>query len=277
VNFLSAFGDEIAPALDDQIEVLISEDIHHLDLRTVDETNVLDLTTAQAEGIKERLDEAGITVTAIDTAIGKVPVDVPIDEELARLDRAIEMARLFMTPAIRIFSYYKPATDPQMDKAGYRNMVLGNFMALTARAEEEQDVLLLLENDLDLYGDTVARMSDVLESVGSARLAAILDPANFLLAGEWPYPDAYEALKAKLGAVHVKDAKAWSRRCRGRRRAHFPELLRHMKTDDYEGVFSLEPHLETAGQLKGFSGPERFRHAASAFKKLLADFEWEYA
>ncbi len=275
--FLSAFGDEIAPALDDQIEVLISEDIHHLDLRTVDEINVLDLTVNEAEMVKERLDRAGITVTAIDSPIGKVAADVPIDEELARLDRAIELAHLFVTPAIRIFSYYPPTANRDVDKAGYRNMVLGNLFALSAKAEAEHDVLLLLENDLGLYGDTVERLSDLLESIGSARVAAVLDPANFLLAGERPYPDAYEALKTKLGAVHVKDVRAGSVVPAGEGDARFPEMLLGMQQEGYEGVFSLEPHLTSSGSRSGFSGPEDFHRAAGAFKKLLGALEWEYS
>ena len=274
--FLSAFGDEIAPALDDQIEVLVAEEIHHLDLRSVDDVSVLDLGMDRAKWIKTRLDEVGITVTAIDSPIGKAPADIDIDEELGRLDRAIEMARLFETPAIRIFSYYPPAEDPGAGKDAYRSLALGNLLALTVKAEEAGDVILLLENDVDLYGDSVDRVTDVLESVGSSRMAAVLDPANFLLAGDLPYPDGYQALKEWLGAVHVKDVANGEVVVAGEGRAQFADMLHAMRDDGYEGVFSLEPHLASAGKLKGFSGRDRFRHASAAFKKLLAELDWAY-
>ena len=145
VIFLSAFADEIAPSLDAQIDVLQAENIRHLDLRTMDDVGVLDLSAAQAKTIKQRLDDAGITVTAIASPIGKAPADVDIDEDLARLDKAIELARLFETPAIRVFSYYAPAANSDADPEQHRAMAVGNLLALSIRAEEAGDMLLLLE------------------------------------------------------------------------------------------------------------------------------------
>ena len=39
----------------------------------------------------------------------------------------------------------------------------------------------------------------------------------------------------------------------------------------FDGYFSLEPHLASAGTFSGFSGPELFRKAAGAFKSYSAD------
>ena len=107
---LSAFADEISPDLDEQIAVLSSEHIHFLDLRSVWNINVLDLTDQQVAGIKEKLDAHGIGVAAIGSPIGKVPVDSSFDEHLHRFERAIAVAQALQTPSIRIFSFYPPAT-----------------------------------------------------------------------------------------------------------------------------------------------------------------------
>ncbi|MDQ2741390.1 MAG: sugar phosphate isomerase/epimerase, partial [Chloroflexota bacterium] len=56
----------------------------------------------------------------------------------------------------------------------------------------------------------------------------------------------------------------------------FPELLRQMQTDGYDGVFALEPHLKIAGPFRGFSGPDLFRHASQAFQRLLQAEGWAY-
>ena len=40
-------------------------------------------------------------------------------------------------------------------------------------------------------------------------------------------------------------------------------------TDGFDGFFSLEPHLQSAGALGGFSGPDNFRRATHAFTTIL--------
>jgi hypothetical protein len=41
--------------------------------------------------------------------------------------------------------------------------------------------------------------------------------------------------------------------------------------DGFDGFFSLEPHLASAGTFSGFRGPDLFRTAVQAFKKLLGE------
>jgi len=272
---LSAFADEISPDLDEQIAVLQGESLRHLDLRGVWNTNVLDLTDQQVRLIKTALDDGGIRVAAIGSPLGKVPVDVPLERQIERLDRAITLATVFETPLIRIFSYYPPASNPAAEPASYRDAVMANLRALTDRAAEA-GVTLLHENDSGLYGDTIARNVDVLQTIPDPHLAALLDPANYLLTGDVPYPDGYQAVRSRLEYVHVKDAKDGAVVAAGEGESRFPELLRQMQADDYDGVFALEPHLKSAGPFRGFSGPDLFRHASQAFRRLLQAEGWAY-
>src|SRR5947209_15181829 len=136
---LSAFADEISPELDEQIAVLNSEHIHFLDLRSVWNTNVLDLTDQQVARIKEMLDAHGIGVAAIGSPIGKVPIDSSFDEHLHRFERAITLAREFQTPYVRIFSFYPPASlaaggqaSTVATPADYRDEVLRRVREMTA-------------------------------------------------------------------------------------------------------------------------------------------------
>ena len=40
---------------------------------------------------------------------------------------------------------------------------------------------------------------------------------------------------------------------------------------------ALEPHLQSAGQFQGFSGPELFHTAPQIFQRLLQTMDWQYA
>jgi len=281
---LSAFADEISPDLDEQIAVLSSEKVHFLDLRSVWNTNVLDLSDQQVARIKETLDAQGIGVAAIGSPIGKVPIDSSFDEHLHHFERAIAVAQALQTPYIRIFSFYPPAAakgdrndSGAVNPAEYRDEVLRRLREMTARARAA-GVILLHENEKDIYGDTITRCVDLLQACNDAHFQAILDPANYIQCGQTPYPDAYEAIRPWLRYVHVKDARSdGSVVPAGEGVSHWPELLQRLRADGYDGFLSLEPHLALAGQFQGFSGPDLFRRASQALQHILQAMGWEYA
>src|SRR5215475_14472575 len=105
---ISAFADEIDPDPQKQVEALTACGVHHLELRSINKTNVLDLTDAQVQDLKSLLDKNRISVSAIGSPIGKIKIDEPFEPHLKRFQRAIELARVFDTGNIRIFSYYLP-------------------------------------------------------------------------------------------------------------------------------------------------------------------------
>ena len=49
------------------------------------------------------------------------------------------------------------------------------------------------------------------------------------------------------------------------------QTLIALRDSGFDGVFTLEPHLATAGTFAGTSGPVLFRQASAAFKALLAE------
>ena len=274
---LSAFADEISPDLDEQVAVLQSEHIHNLELRGAWGVNVLDFSDEQVQRIKDTLDAGHIGVSAIGSPIGKVPVDSSFADHMQRFGRAIELAHIFQTPCIRIFSFYPPAQRATPNgPEDWRDEVRWRLRALTVRARAE-DITLLHENEKDIYGDTIARCVDILSSVNDDHFRAILDPANFIQCGQTPYPDAYESVKPWLRYMHVKDALPDGNVVSaGEGVTDWPALLRRLRADGYDGFFSLEPHLAAAGQFQGFSGPDLFRKASQALQGMLRDMGWEW-
>ncbi|HXL35826.1 MAG TPA: TIM barrel protein [Ktedonobacteraceae bacterium] len=281
---LSAFADEISADLNEQIEVIRSEHIHYIDLRGAWNTNVLDLTDQQVTEIKQRLDAQGIGVSAIASPIGKTPIDTPFEEHLQRFQRAIELAQFFHTPFIRIFSFYSPISEGKgiggkesVDPAIWRNEVLRRLRELT-RLARNANLVLLHENEKDIYGDTIARCIDLLQNINDPHFQAIFDPANFIQCGQTPYPDAYQAMRPWLRYMHVKDALAdGTVVAAGGGMARWLETLQQLHADSYDGFFSLEPHLALAGQFQGFSGPELFHKASQSLQQLLQSIDWKYA
>ncbi len=276
---LSAFADEISANLDEQIAVLHSENIHFIDLRSVWGINVLDFTDQQVTEIKQKLDDQGIGIAAIGSPIGKVPLDSSFDEHLQRFERAITLAHAFGTPYIRLFSFYPPAVATANNTVGaavFRDEVIRHFQEFTARAAAA-NVILIHENEKGIYGDTIDRCVDLLQTINDPHLRAVLDPANFLQCGQVPYPDAYDSLHPWLEYVHVKDVRADGTLApAGEGEGHWPDLLQRLRADRYDGFLALEPHLSASGQFQGFSGPDLFRKASQALQTLLRNISWDY-
>jgi 3-dehydroshikimate dehydratase len=276
---LSAFADEISPRLTEQLDVLESEGIRFLDLRSVDDTNVLDLTDVQVREIQQELGRRGVRVAAIGSPLAKVPIESTPDRDLAKLERAIELAHTFATPYIRVFSFYPPAGEATWNDPGvedrFRDAVLERLRVMVEHARG-RDVVLLHENDTGLYGDTIPRCLDVQRNVAASHFRNVFDPSNYVLSRQVVYPDAYEAVQPWIEYVHVKDARDGTVLPAGQGDANWPSLLRRMHADGYSGYFALEPHLGEALWNRGFSGPERFRAASQAFQGLLNEIGWEF-
>jgi sugar phosphate isomerase/epimerase len=266
---LTGFADEISPDLGEQIATLRAESMRWLDLRGVWNKNVLDLTDEELMTITSDLDRAGIGVAAIGSPIGKIPIGDDFAAHLAAFRRALTVARRLDAAYIRIFSFFMP---PEQDPARHRDSVL-NRLAELVREAEATGVTLVHENERNIYGDTPERCLDLLNSIGSPYLRAVWDPANFVHCGVRPFAGGYEMLRPYIAYVHVKDARSGQSGAvpAGEGDSDWPETIKALRDSGFDGFFSLEPHLQQGGTYGGFSGPDGFRRAASAFKGLLRE------
>ena len=263
---LSGFGDEIDPDPAIQLAVLQSLGARHIEVRAAWDTNILELDTAQLDRLAALLAERDMAVSAIASPIGKVDVSAPIADEVARLEVGIRAAQRLGTPYIRIFSFYRAA---HLAPADVRDDVLKRMRALADVAEREQ-IILLHENEKEIYGDTPERVLDVIESVGSAALRCAWDNANFVQVGVRPFTDGYAMLRPHLEYLQIKDAIATTGDVvpAGHGDGELLETLTALRDDGYSGFASLEPHLAITDSFGGFSGPRAFGEAARAFRDL---------
>ena len=269
---LTGFADEISPELDEQLDTLSDESMRHMELRSVWNKNVLDLTDAELEEVKSTTSQRGIGISSIGSPIGKVPVTDAFGPHLERFRRALHAARVMQAPYVRIFSFFIPEGK---DPGSYRDDVLERMDAF-AREAEGSELTLLHENEKHIYGDIPDRCLDILTQIDSPALRAAWDAANFVQCGvSRPYAEGYESLRPFIEYVHVKDALADSGQVvpAGEGDGELRETISDLRASGFEGFFSLEPHLASAGTHSGFSGPDLFRKATGAFKDLLRQQE----
>src|SRR5947199_6212535 len=117
---LSAFADEISPDPQQQIDVLLASGVRHIEFRSILKTNVLALSDHQIDEFQSLLKKHRIGLSAIGSPIGKIRIDEPFEPHLQKFDRAVELAKRFGTPNIRVFSYYPPDGATDADRPKYR-------------------------------------------------------------------------------------------------------------------------------------------------------------
>jgi hypothetical protein len=71
---LSGFADEIDPSISEQLALLGMPGVRFIEFRSGDGKKAAEYTADEALGLKKRLDEAGIAVSAIGSAIGKIEI-----------------------------------------------------------------------------------------------------------------------------------------------------------------------------------------------------------
>jgi sugar phosphate isomerase/epimerase len=267
---LSAFADEIDPNPETQIDVLKQCGVRHIEFRSIHKTNVLDLTDLQIKEFKSLLDRNGFHLSAIGSPIGKIKINEPFEPHLKRFQRAIELCKVFGAPNIRVFSYY--LTDGG-DWDDWRRDVLDRMWEKLKLAEKA-GVRLLHENEHRIYGDSPARVADLMQTVTeqltSPCFGAVYDPANYVFCGYDPWR-GWQLTKQWTVHFHIKDWVAGEQhgRVAGEGQGRIPEVMAEAVQMNYDGFATLEPHLLGGGPTGGVTGPELFPKAAAAFKKVL--------
>ena len=264
---LSGFSDEISPDFGAQCALVAKLGLQYLEFRSAWDTNVLDLDTDQLNEAQRILGAHRLKVSSIGSPIGKIFIDEDFEPHLARMQHAADVARFFEAPFIRIFSFFmRDGSNPD----DHRDEVLCRMSALASVAEDA-GVVLLHENEKDIYGGIPRRCLDIVESVGFQHLKVAWDAANFVQVGVRPYTEAYAMLRPHLAYVQIKDARLDTGEVvtSGEGDGEIVETIRALRADGFDGFFSLEPHLGQAHALGGFSGPELFTEAWQVFTDIL--------
>jgi sugar phosphate isomerase/epimerase len=276
---LSAFADEISPDPREQIAVLKSCRVRFIEFRSIHKTNVLALDDAQIREFKKLLDGEGFGLSAIGSPIGKIAIDAPFEPHIDKLKRAIELCGVFGTRGIRIFSYYPPGNDPNfepMNWPAHREEVMRR-MRVKAELATKGNVVLFHENEHRIYGDSPARVADILATVNHPNLRAAYDAANYTY-GNFDPVEGWEKTKAYTSHFHIKDWKRGGHAAgheygviAGTGDGKIAHGIRGAVAMGYKGFATMEPHLRGGGPTGGVTGPDLFPFAVEAFRKILRE------
>lgn len=270
---LSAFGDEIAEDLDEQLRLLRELHVGHLELRAAWGKNILRFDDEDVARVQRTCAGYGIAIGCLGSPIGKSPITEPVEKELDNLARIIQIGEALDCRRVRIFSFYPPDTSSNARYDEYVEEAAGRLARLAEMAQRA-GFTLLLENESGIVGDTIARCHALLSAVANPHLRFLWDPANFVQVGEAQVTErGWPLLGESVAHVHVKDARLadGSVCAAGEGDGQVRELLVRLRDAGYRGILALEPHLAIAGHSSGFSGASGMTYAVQALRNLMAE------
>lgn len=282
---LSVLTDEISRDFGHACEVAAKEfGLEYVELRAVNGKNVMVWDKDEIAEVQKVLDRFQLKVSEIASPVFKTdwpgapkspfaPTTAQFGAEFTPkqqddlLDRAVELAKTFKTPYIRIFDFWRLG-----DQAPYRAAIDDRIRQAAVRVAK-QGVTLTLENELDCNTATGSEAGRLLNAVQEHGLMLNWDPGNAQARGEAPFPLGYSKLpKNRIGHVHCKDATSkegggteWAPMGKGV--IDWLGQFRALKKDGYTGAVSLETHW----RLKGGTPEESSRQSMAGLKELLKE------
>jgi sugar phosphate isomerase/epimerase len=240
---LSAFSDEAGSSIQEQIDAMKRNGISLTELRSIDGKNVSAFTLEEAKEYQRIFEENGISVWSIGSPLGKADIEVDFVEYEKKVRHVCELANIFKTDKIRMFSFWH-ANEKEEKVYDY----LRKMVAIGA----EYGVYMCHENEKDIFGDIADRVLKIMGNVDG--LKYIYDPANFLQCDE-PADKTLDLFHGKTEYFHIKDVIVENGALvpAGYGDGKIKELLARI-TDDK--VLTLEPHLAIFDAYKSIDNTE---------------------
>lgn len=250
-KYISGFSDEISENVLIQFEVLKKLGISYFEPRGINGKNISELSDEEVTELKAAMEQYGILASSIGSPIGKVKLSDDWEAQFALFQRVVTIAKKLDTRYIRIFSFYHEGGEWTAEE---RAEVLNRLKKMIDYAAE-QKVILLHENEKDIYGDTKERCLDLMKELACEHFQAVFDPANFVQCGQ-DTREAFALLKDYVAYMHIKDAcfADGSVVPSGQGDGNVEDILQKLFERGYEGYLSLEPHL---GSFQGLAALEQ--------------------
>ena len=241
---ISGFADEICTDFEEQLQTVTKLGMHYISLRSANKKGIADFTVKEVKDeLLPVLEKYQVRVSSIGSPIGKVGVEdrAGFEKQKKQLKEICEICKVLDCKYIRMFSFFIP--EGKEADLYYDGVIekLNQFLDIA----KEYDVILLHENEKDIYGDTKERCLKLFEAIQDPHFKAAFDFANFVQCKE-DTEACWEALRPYIEYIHIKDAVTTDNEnvvC-GTGEGKIEQLLdRALNLEGYQGFLTLEPHL----------------------------------
>jgi len=215
---LAVINDEITQDFEKACQIVSGDfGLRWIELRSMWDKNVTELSAKQVEDAKKILGERKLRVTDIASPLFKTDwpgaprssqsqtrdqfhADFDASAQDKLLERCISLCKSFDTDRIRCFDYWR--LD---DQKPYRAAINARLQQAAERCAKD-GIVLLIENEMSCNTATGEEAAAVLRAIPNKNFMLNWDPGNAAALGSTPYPNGYDLLpKDRIGHCHCKD------------------------------------------------------------------------
>lgn len=184
---------------------------HELGIANADTDIPLDASVEALERVRALYREKGISLTC--AATGNDFTGEDADTQVEKVKCVISMCKTLGVAKLRIFAGFTPLTDMTEEK--WEKLL--QCMRYVAREAERRGVVLCVETHgaVEPLHDGVrhirsatTQIEDLLKIVEAANIQIVFDPANLYAVGVTDLMEFWEAVKHRVGYIHLKDFRA---------------------------------------------------------------------
>jgi sugar phosphate isomerase/epimerase len=241
---LGVVTDEISADLQLALDTAKGWGIEHVELHSVWGENICHLSDADLSRVLRIIRRSGVTVTNIDSLTLRCALedDAEYAEHIAHLRRSIEIAPLFGTNVVRLFSFWKKW---ELDESAWERIFAK--MELPIRIAEREGILLGFENVASGNVGTSHDLERLFAAFDSPALKLIWDPGNAAAAGDdRSASDGFLRFRDRIVHIHIKDVDFVNGERRwlpvGAGKVDYVGLLKAVLREGYDGVMAFETH-----------------------------------
>lgn len=253
---LTGFTDEAVSGLDGQIETCDLLGWRHMDLRSIDGKNIVNLDERAFNTACEKIQEAGLQVISFGSEIANWGrrINDPFDRDIEEMERAVPRMHRLGVKMIRIMSY-RTAGGVLGENPEVEREIVRRLREIVKRAEDG-GVICIHENCETWGGQSAEHTKFLIEQIDSPAFRLVFDTGNPFATrdrrGPPPrdYQDSlefYRDVKEWVEYVHIKDGRMNGTdpvyTFPGEGDGKVPEVLRELRMDGYTAGISIEPHV----------------------------------
>jgi len=284
--YLTGFADEAASSIEGQIKATQELGWGNIEARTINGTQIHDISEAEFDDVVGKLEEAGIKISCFGSAVANWSkrIDEPFESSLTEARRAIPRMQKLGTRLIRIMSFavrQERQPDDQMEQERFRRL------RELVQMFTEAGTTAVHENCMNYGGMSYQHTLKLLDNVPGLKL--VFDTGNPVFIADRsqpkPYPrqsswEFYRNVKEHVVYVHIKDAR-WDEDKQeavytfaGDGDGDVYEIVKDLLAGGYDGGFSMEPHLAVVFHDESVTASENIKLASYVeygrrFEKLL--------
>ncbi len=247
---MSGISDEDSNSLEGQIEAHKKLKWKNIELRSIEGIPVDSLSSQAINKVVKSLKKNGLNLNCIASRIGnwERTVNFPLKQEVEELKVLAELGSKASCKFIRVMSY---KNDSESDEK-WRDESLNRLYKLSIEASS-LGMVLLHENCSGWAGQGPNQTIEMLNTIDSPSLGLLFDIGNGLTY-DYDSVDILKSILPWIHHVHIKDGISGNEGViycfPGNGEAKVKSCIKYLLKNNYNGLFSIEPHVNLIPHLK---------------------------